>query len=90
MNLEERLKCIKHINPKAHCVVWEGGIVKYDPAHIGVKPTLKECEAVLSVVQAEMALEKEGQLNEEKIQTKMRELAVQNLKASGELPEDYI
>ena len=29
------------------------------------------------------------QLNEEKIQAKIRELAIQSLKASGELPQDY-
>ena len=89
MTLEERLKCIKHINLEAHCVVWEGGIVKYDPAHIGVKPTLKECEAVLSIVQEQMASEETKQLDEEKIQAKMRELAIQSLKASGELSKDY-
>lgn len=89
MNTEERLKCIKHINPKAHCVVWEGGTVKYDPAHVGVKPTLKECKTVLSIIQEQMVIEKEVHLNEEKIDLRMREIAISSLKAKGELPEDY-
>ena len=32
----------------------------------------------------------EEQLNEAKIQTKIRELAITDLKSSGDLPEDYI
>lgn len=79
MNLEERLKCIKHINPQAHCVVWEGGVVKYDPAHIGAKPTLEECEKVLPVVQEQLALRETEQLYEEKVQEKLREMAIKEI-----------
>ena len=48
MKADERLECIKIINPDAHCVVWEGGKVIYDNAHVGKKPTLIECESVLT------------------------------------------
>ena len=57
MKADERLYCIKHINPLAHCVVWQDGDrqwVAWDEAHVEAKPTLQECEAVLPQVQKEL------------------------------------
>jgi len=89
MTAEEKLRCIKYINPKAHCVVWEGGIVKYDQAHIGAKPSTKECETVLPIIQKQIEKEKEKHINEEKIRVKMRDLAIESLKVNGDIPTDY-
>lgn len=57
MTPEERLKCIKLINPLAHCIVLQDGEkqwVKWDVAHVGVKPTLEECESVLAQARLEI------------------------------------
>jgi len=56
MTASEYLKCIKQINPDARVVVWEkdGQLVpKWDAAHTGAMPTLKECESVLPEVRLE-------------------------------------
>ena len=96
MDIHERMLCIKYINPKARCAVWNdepGGRVVYDEiCHVGKKPTLEECETVLSLVREQTAnkLTSEGlqTANEEKIRAKIRELAITSL---GEaLPKDYV
>ena len=48
----ELLKCIKYINPKAHCVIWEGNKIVWDEAHKGKKPTISQCELVLDEMRA--------------------------------------
>jgi len=61
MTNQEYLYCIKKLNPNAHCVVWQDGDkqwVVWDDAHIGKKPTEKECEAVLTEVQTEINIQK--------------------------------
>jgi len=47
-------ECILHINPQANFVCWENDFsrVVYDPSHVGVKPTLAECEAAWTEIQA--------------------------------------
>lgn len=93
MNIEEQLRCIKEINPNAHCVVWEGGKVKYDKAHKGKKPTLKQCEAILSKVQGlvlgEHKKNDQKKLVDQKVEDNARKAAIAELIADGALPEDY-
>ena len=47
-------KCILHINPNAVFICWENDYnrVIYEAAHVGVKPTLAECEAAWDEIQA--------------------------------------
>lgn len=54
MTIQEYLHAIKKINPSAHCVVWEGNVVKWDENHKGAKPTYEECLALESTVKAEL------------------------------------
>lgn len=85
MTIVEQLRCIKYLNPQARCVVWEGGIVKYDTAHVGAKPTLKECEEVLSIIREQMTEEELQRSKEEEIKTKeaeiLRAMAITELEA---------
>ncbi len=92
MNIYEHLRCIKHINSEAHCVVWEDGKKTkpvYDKAHKGKRPTPKQCEAVLSEVQEAMVIEQEKLDEEALIKTEEaninRQQAINNLKTDGKL-----
>lgn len=63
MTSDELLRCIKKINPSAHVAIWQDDAdsepyPKYDAAHIGHKPSKKECEAVLDDVRDEIAKER--------------------------------
>jgi hypothetical protein len=93
MNNEELLKCIKHINPNAHCVVWEGNKVVYDAAHKGKKPTLKECEDVLHIIAEEMQNEQEKQqeniLIKEEQENIFKADAIDSLKKKGKKFKHY-
>jgi len=100
MNIHEQLRCIKYINKKAHCVVWQDDhsdgktqYVKYDKAHKGKKPTLKECEDVLPIIQSEIDTEEKARSQRELIGKEEKEIledqAIQQLKDRGELPQDY-
>jgi hypothetical protein len=59
MIAEEYLYCIKKLNPDAHVVVWtndDGSLTPaWDDAHVGIKPTEDDCQAVLAEVQADLA-----------------------------------
>ena len=92
MTNEEYLKCIKHLNPEAHCVVWQDNEkqwVVWDNNHKGGKPTIKECEAVLSIVQTQIQQEQDDIVKEKKIKDEIdrtaREQAITNLRARGEI-----
>ena len=54
MNNDEKIACIKKINPFANFMIHEDGTVIYDPAHIGPMPAEAECESVLAEVQSEI------------------------------------
>lgn len=93
MNCIEKLKCIKKINPGAHCVVWEGGLVKYDASHKGKKPSNAECESIFSTIQSEM-IEEEEKINEEELirseeKKIIKEQAIQSLKDKGKIFKHY-
>ena len=90
----EYLLCIKKLNPQAHCVICrdtpDGELYpKWDPAHIGVKPTIKDCEAVLAEVQAEIQQKEAEKAKEQMIRAEMdrivRVQAVDNLIVDGTL-----
>ena len=62
MTCDEMLKCIKKINPDAHVAIWqdrsdEEPYPKWDDCHVGSKPTMEECIAILPTVRAEMKSE---------------------------------
>lgn len=89
MTPEEYIKAIKYLNPNAHGVVWgtgEGMTVKWDAAHQGIKPTLKECETVLPQVQTQILNEKVLSETKEKakVEAQVKE-AVLSLQDKGEL-----
>lgn len=93
ITMDEYYRCIMKINPNAHVAICQDSEAaepypKWDNAHEGVKPTLKDCEAVLAEVQAEMAAEKAVKDKETLIQAKMREMAVDKLVEEGVLTAD--
>lgn len=66
MTADEYLRCIKKLNPSSHVVIWldtPDGVPypKWDDAHSGDKPSMKECEAVLDEVRAEIAKAKDAE-----------------------------
>jgi hypothetical protein len=67
MTADEYLRCIKKLNPSSHVVIWldtPDGVPypKWDDAHSGDKPTIKDCEAVLDDVRAEITKEKDAEI----------------------------
>lgn len=67
MTADEMLRCIKKINPLAHVVVWQDTPTStpypvWDNNHKGVMPSMKECEAVLDEVRAEITKEKDAEI----------------------------
>lgn len=83
----EKLLCIKHINPEAHCVVDGNCRPIYDRAHKGKRPTIRECEDVLETIQAAMSVENEISQENELIKTEesvfLREVSIQRLRDRG-------
>lgn len=91
MTIDEAIACVKKANPKAIFAVVKNGDqlgIIYDVAHPGEKPTLKDCEAVLATVQAEMAAVQAATDKEVLIQAKIREMAVDKLVEEGTLTVD--
>lgn len=74
MSPEEYLYCIKEINPLAHVVIWGFDVdmrPEWDNAHVGPKPTLQNCEAVLPAIRS--------RLQAREMDKKKREAALERL-----------